>query len=279
MPLLGELNHRHITKSLQTRVPELLRLNTPDTPRVIIVVTAHWSTENPTISSGKQHSLYYDYYNFPPETYKLKYDAPGSPEVAEEIAQAMREVGLKPELDAERGTVLLIIARNNKTLTSITGWDHGVFVPMLLINSAANIPIVQVSVLESESPAQHILMGRALSHLRESNIAIIASGFASFHNLRILYSIRSGTGQDADFFKRNKEWSKAVSQAVSEEDREKRDQELKRWREWPAAYEMHPKGGAEHFLPLIVAAGAGEGRAEHYTDEFMGLEMFSYFWK
>jgi len=114
MPLLGESNHRHITKSLQTRVPELLRLNTPDAPRAIIVVTAHWSTENPTISSGKQHSLYYDYYNFPPETYKLKYDAPGSPEVAEEIAQAMREVGLKPELDAERGTVLLIIARNNK---------------------------------------------------------------------------------------------------------------------------------------------------------------------
>jgi len=103
LPLLGDPSHKHIIKSLQTRVPELLRLNSPDAPRAIIVVTAHWSAENPTISSGKKHSLYYDYYNFPPETYKLKYDAPGSPEVAEEVAQAMRDVGLKPELDNERG--------------------------------------------------------------------------------------------------------------------------------------------------------------------------------
>jgi len=149
---------------------------------------------------------------------------------------------------------------------------------MLLIHPAADIPIIQVSVLSSENPSQHILMGRALSRLRESNIAIIASGFASFHNLRILYSIRSGAVQDPDFYRRNKEWSEAVSNAVSEDDHKQREQGLTKWREWPAAYEMHPKGGAEHFLPLIVAAGAGEGRAQHYTDEFMGLDMYSYYW-
>ena len=95
--------HKDIVKSLQTRVPELLKLGTPEAPRAIVLVTAHWSERNPTISSGSKHSLLYDYYGFPPESYKLKYDAPGSPEAAKEVAAALKEVGLKPELDETRG--------------------------------------------------------------------------------------------------------------------------------------------------------------------------------
>jgi aromatic ring-opening dioxygenase catalytic subunit (LigB family) len=47
--------------------------------------------------------LYYDYGGFPPETYKLKYDAPGSPEVAAEVYEALEKAGLQPEMDGERG--------------------------------------------------------------------------------------------------------------------------------------------------------------------------------
>ena len=82
LPVLGDPMQKDIVKSLQTRVPELLKLGTPEAPRAIVIVTAHWSERNPTISSGSKHSLFYDYYGFPPESYKLKYDAPGSPEVA-----------------------------------------------------------------------------------------------------------------------------------------------------------------------------------------------------
>jgi hypothetical protein len=103
LPVLGDPMHKDIVKSLQTRVPELLKLGTPGAPRAIVLVTAHWSERNPTISSGSKHSLFYDYYGFPPESYKLKYDAPGSPEVAKEVAAALKEVGLKPELDETRG--------------------------------------------------------------------------------------------------------------------------------------------------------------------------------
>lgn len=76
MPLLGDPSHRDITNSLQTKVPQILRLGTPDAPRAIIVVTAHWSTEKVTISSGKRHELYYDYAGFPPESYQIRHDAP-----------------------------------------------------------------------------------------------------------------------------------------------------------------------------------------------------------
>lgn len=112
LPLLGDPDHADIVQSLREKVPKLLRVGTPEAPRAILLVTAHWQELRPTISSGKKHRLEYDYYGFPPESYKLNYDAPGSPEVAEEVARVMREVGLNPELDDFRG---MTIAKNVNT--------------------------------------------------------------------------------------------------------------------------------------------------------------------
>lgn len=120
-------------------------------------------------------------------------------------------------------------------------------------------------------------MGRALSSLRASNVAIIGSGFASFHNLRIMFS--PGRLQDRAFLQRNAAWNAAVTDAVTEKDEAVRGGKLERWREWPGSYEMHPRGGAEHFLPLVVCAGAaGRGKGEFWTDEFLGLPIYSYHW-
>jgi len=147
---------------------------------------------------------------------------------------------------------------------------------MLLIHPAADIPIVQLSVLSSESPSSHYEMGRALANLRDSNIAIIGSGAASFHNLGMLFS---GATSDAKFKRRNAEWSKTVTNAVLEKDAGERGKLFKGWRAWPGGDEMHPQGGGEHFMPLIVCAGAGGDQvAEKYTDDLGGVEMLSYYW-
>jgi aromatic ring-opening dioxygenase catalytic subunit (LigB family) len=103
MPVLGDPMHKDIVTSLTQRVPKILKLGTPDAPRAIVVVTAHWSEDRPTISSGKKHSLLYDYGGFPAAAYRLKYDAPGSPDVAEEVRKALVKEGLDPVMDAERG--------------------------------------------------------------------------------------------------------------------------------------------------------------------------------
>jgi aromatic ring-opening dioxygenase catalytic subunit (LigB family) len=147
---------------------------------------------------------------------------------------------------------------------------------MLLINPKADIPIVQLSVLSSASPEQHYAMGRALSPLRDSGIAIIGSGMPTFHNLRIMFS---GAANDRGFKSRNAQWSETLTNAVKTEDVEERGKKFAHWREWVGAKEAHPDGGVEHFLPLIVCAGAGgEGKAESYADEIMGTQQFSYFW-
>lgn len=147
---------------------------------------------------------------------------------------------------------------------------------MKLIDPEATVPIVQVSVLASESPSQSFLIGRALASLRAQNIAIIGSGFATFHNLRLMFS---GAASNPDFKKTSVEWSDAVSDAATTDDVAVRDEKFKEWRNWPHSYTMHPRGGAEHFLPLIVCAGAGgETVGRKYADEFLGLDMWSYYW-
>ena len=88
-------------------MPSILQLGTADAPRAIVLITAHWRARKPTISSGKKPKLYYDYGGFPSETYKLKYDAPGSPDVAREVYDVLESAGLSPELDEERGIPLL----------------------------------------------------------------------------------------------------------------------------------------------------------------------------
>ncbi|KAI4944401.1 hypothetical protein J4E86_009459 [Alternaria arbusti] len=258
MPLLGDPSHAAITKSLKTKVPKILKLGTPEAPKAIVLVTAHWSTSKVTVSSGSKHELLYDYYGFPPESYEIKHDAPGSPEVAEQVAQALKDAGIECEKDDKRP------------------WDHGVFVPMKLIDPTAAIPIIQLSVLSSESPTQSYAIGRALSSLRTQNIAIIGSGFATFHNLRLMFD---GTSRNPEFKALNKEWSGAVTDAAMTESEQERERKFEHWRKWPGAYTMHPRGGAEHFLPLIVAAGAAAGsKGRGYADDFMGTDMWSYYW-
>lgn len=105
MPVLDDPMHKEIIYSLKNRVPKILRLGTPKAPRAIVLVTAHWSEQVPTISNADKHKLYYDYGGFPPETYKLKYDAPGSPAVAKEVFDTLQKAGLKPDTDGERGSL------------------------------------------------------------------------------------------------------------------------------------------------------------------------------
>ncbi|RFU34754.1 hypothetical protein B7463_g1538, partial [Scytalidium lignicola] len=259
MPVLGDPSQKAIIKSLKERIPALLRLGTKEAPRAIVVVTAHWLEKNPTISNAEKHELLFDYYGFPPQSYTFKYDAPGSPQVATEVFNALKSEGFTPEYDDTRG------------------WDHGVFIPFLLIEPAAKIPIVQLSILSSQDASMHFAMGKALSKLRDHNIAIVGSGSASFHNLRVLFS---GILEDPSFKSLHEKWTDANTAALSKKHAASREKEFDNWRSWPGAYEMHPKGGADHFMPLVVCAGAGgEDKTEYFSDETWGINMWTYYWR
>ncbi|EED23147.1 conserved hypothetical protein [Talaromyces stipitatus ATCC 10500] len=261
MPVLGDEYHTDVTKSLQETIPRILRLGTPEAPRAILVITAHWSENYPTVSSADKHELYYDYRGFPPQSYSLKYDAPGSRRVAEEVGKALENEGLRPVLDDKRG------------------WDHGVFIPFMLINPLANVPLVQISVLLSENAQDHLNMGRAFEKLRDSNIAILGSGFSSVHNLPVMLKISRGFLPMSSFQANYEAWNKSLTGAVLEENADERCRKLEKWRGFPHSDEMHPPARAEHFLPLLVCAGAaGDEKGEVLHDKFGEFDIYSYYW-
>jgi len=161
-PLLGEPRHKDLIAFLE-KVPSLLVK-----PSAILVISAHWEEKRPTVTSGSTPSLFYDYYGFPEESYKITYPAPGDPALADRIVKVLEKHGIPADFDNQRG------------------FDHGVFVPLKIMYPQATVPCVQLSLLSSLNPAEHIRIGRALASLQEKNLLIIGSG-ASFHNLRAFH--------------------------------------------------------------------------------------------
>lgn len=98
LPVLGDPSQAEVARSLRTKVPPLLSKS-----KAIILVTAHWEEDVTTVSSAAKHNLLYDYHGFPREAYELRYDAPGSPEVARMVLEALKKAGIEGMEDKERG--------------------------------------------------------------------------------------------------------------------------------------------------------------------------------
>lgn len=119
-------------------------------------------------------------------------------------------------------------------------------------------------------------MGQALAPLRSRGIAIIGSGMPTSHNLRLLFS---GLGNTPPYIARNKEWSYRLTETLKISDAEERGKRLEDWRNWTGAEDAHPANGQEHFLPLIVCAGAGGDKSvKGWEDEVMGTPQWTYYW-
>jgi len=90
----------------------------------------------------------------------------------------------------------------------------------------------------------------------------------------------SGAANDPVVKGRNLQWSKQLTETMAIEDSEERGQKLEGWREWVGAKEAHPQGGVEHFLPLVVCAGAGgNGKGGSWADELFGMQHYTYYWE
>jgi aromatic ring-opening dioxygenase catalytic subunit (LigB family) len=220
------------------------------TPRAILMVSAHWEEREFTVMSNPRPPMLYDYSGFPAHTYHVRYDAPGSPGVAEQVAGLLRGAGINTRLDAARG------------------FDHGAFAPLAVMYPNADVPVVQLSLKQGLDPEQHLALGRALAPLREDGILIVGSGL-SYHNLRAFGP--AGQAPSAAFDR----WLDAT---VRGRNAAQRSAALVAWQHAPAARIAHPR--EEHLLPLMVAVGAaGDAPAQrvYHERDFAGsLTVSSY---
>ena len=122
------------------------------------------------------------------------------------------------------------------------------FVPFLIVDPEARIPVVMLSLQRDLDPALHIAVGKALAPLRDEGVVIVGSGM-SYHDLR---HFRDGDGRASEMFDA---WLDETLTARSGDARKR----LVHWAEAPAARDCHPR--EEHLLPLMVVAGAADDAA------------------
>lgn len=243
LPLLEHVPHQSLIRFLQAVPQQLIQ------PDVIVVVTAHWEAAPVEISTAAMPSMLFDYYGFPAESYELSYPAPGAPELGHSLVTALNEQGLPARENAERG------------------YDHGTFVPLMLMFPNADIPVLQVSLNANLDAAEHVRYGKALGSVLPENTLVLGSGL-SFHNLKSQFANMDNAHSASEESRQFDTWL-AQSLTLPADDALER---LENWTQAPHARYCHPR--EEHLLPLHVCAGVAAARGQTierlYSDVLMG---------
>lgn len=251
LPLMDDAGHRDMSKMLRSLQEQVAK------SPAIVLITAHWQGECVQLSGAAHPPLLFDYYGFPPETYNYTYPAPGAPDLAKEVEALLSESGIASFIDDDRG------------------FDHGTFVPMMLIRPQSDIKILQMSVLESLDPDAHIAVGKALSPLLETGVTFIGSGL-SFHNLKAMLRGQPNKGAEDEAFDI---WlnNTLLDETLTKANRENR---LVNWTNAPGARFCHPQ--EEHLMPLHVcfgaASAAGLACENIYRETLMGFMTSAFRW-
>lgn len=251
MPLLGEPNHLPLTKMLRGLKAEL------GSPQAILIISAHWEESVATVSSGRKPSIIFDYYGFPEEAYQITYPAPGDPKLAKRVAELLETQGIETKLDASRG------------------YDHGTFVPLILMYPEANIPIVQLSLVNNLDPRVQYNLGKAIAQLANEDVLIVGSGM-SFHNMSAFRNNNDSINS------KSLEFDHWLNETLLSESLSNLEKEIAiiDWASSPQARYCHPR--EEHLLPLHVCFGAAQQlnlNAKNIFDEsLLGAKISGFLW-
>ncbi|KII88713.1 hypothetical protein PLICRDRAFT_41929 [Plicaturopsis crispa FD-325 SS-3] len=236
-------------------------------PKGIVVFSAHWESDGETLVSdyGAENPLLMDYYGFPPELYRLKFKSRGDSALSSRVMDLYKQAGIRvrtTDASENRG-------RDGRGFAG-PGFDHGVFVPFRIMfgEEFTDIPTVQVSIDGSMSPAKNWALGKAVAKLREEGILVLSGGLL-VHNLRDFSAFNEETA-DAIY----KEFDRAILDAITIPDAEARRTALVALTKHRGFRAAQPR--EDHFVPLYVAAGAGEGGSVKVVEAIYGAPTFAF---
>lgn len=198
------------------------------TPESILVVSAHWEAAPLTVGATTAVPLFYDFYGFPEHYYRVTYEAPGAPELAESVGKLLAGPGRSMHQDPNRGL------------------DHGAYVPLVEMYPQADIPVLQVS-MPTLDPEELFEIGRTLAPLRDEGVLILGSGFST-HNLQEMNLAAAAASPPPTWSSEFDDW---LDRSLAAGDI---DALMDFQAKAPAVALAHPR--TEHFAPLFVALGA-----------------------
>jgi 4,5-DOPA dioxygenase extradiol len=235
---MNAIETNNYTRSLARLAGELPR------PKAILCVSAHWMTEGSWVTRMARPKTIHDFYGFPKALSEVRYPAPGSPEVADEIRDAVPD----PAIQADE---------------EMWGLDHGTWAVLKHMYPEADVPTLQLSIYMAQPPQYHYLLGQRLRALRERGILVVGSGNI-VHNLR---KIRWET--DAEPY----DWAIEFDEWVRER-LERRDHKalLEEATESEAGKLSVPT--PDHYYPLLYALGASD-EGDELRFEYEGIQNAS----
>jgi 4,5-DOPA dioxygenase extradiol len=131
-------------------------------PSAVVAISAHWYLPGSRVTAMPDPRTIHDFGGFPRELYEIVYPAPGDPNLARRIRELLAPVGVALDLD--------------------WGIDHGTWSVLCHMFPAADVPVVQLSLDETQAPAFHYELGSRLRSLRGEGVLILGSGNL-VHNL------------------------------------------------------------------------------------------------
>jgi 4,5-DOPA dioxygenase extradiol len=200
-------------------------------PRAILVVSAHWYIGATAVTAMPRPRTIHDFYGFPKPLFDIEYPAPGLPELAAEVSDAVQPTWVGSDVDA-------------------WGIDHGTWSVLVHAFPQAEIPVVQLSINAEQDFDYHLELGAKLAPLRERGVLIVGSGNI-VHNLGGVDWSRPDDGFD---------WA----QRFDEDAKERMLDDPTEVARLDGHSDFHSAVPTpDHFLPLLYLAGlagaAGDG--------------------
>jgi 4,5-DOPA dioxygenase extradiol len=227
-------------------------------PGAILVVSAHTMAREPVLLAGAQHQAVYDFGNFDPQLFTLRYDAPGAPNLAPRVAGLLQAAGLPVHVSGD------------------SGLDHGIWTALRYVYPDADIAVLPLAFVPTQPPSQQFALGEALAPLRDEHVLVLGTGSIT-HNLRRVFAGGLHGPSDGPEIPES-----AAFRGWMHERSTKRDWDalFDYRRQAPHAVDMHPSD--EHLLPWFVAAGAGgrdapaERLHESVTNGSLGMDVYAF---
>lgn len=210
-------------------------------PRAVLCISAHWLTRGSQITADQKPKTIHDFGGFPEPLYQVQYPAPGSPAIAGEVKNALSAV-------------------TTATLTGDWGLDHGTWSILMHMHSAADVPVLQLSIDAGAAPGDFMKIGKALQPLRDKGILIMGSGNI-VHNLQLTDWSRLN---DYNFVF---DWAREADSFVTGCIKSKKWENLTQFGKFSEAMKK-AVNSAEHFIPLLYILGAAEaGETPQFFNE------------